>query len=156
MATPSLKEEIQDGLVSRLETIKASGGYDTDVIKVFSDKIPMAIQLDEYELPAILVVGGDDKPVHSHGCIAGVWEMELQLIHNLVDDDVMHRFVRDVNKAIYADSPVATRVDAWRAIHPNLYDVNLVAIDSDLNMIEANRFFIVHFLLHYRSKPYAL
>ena len=57
----SLKEQIQLGLVTRLQSITAANGYDTDVVNVYSDEIPMGLNLDEYELPAILVVGGDDK-----------------------------------------------------------------------------------------------
>lgn len=158
----SKKEEIQDNLVARLQTITAANGYDTDVKNVYSDKIPMGLNLDAHDMPAIFVVGGDDTIERTHRQFMTRWSIELQLLHGDVDDGTMHRFVRDIAKCIFANSPTAQRTEAWRGssasggIHESLFDVFLDTIDSDLNMIDANRFFIVHYVLRYKSSPYDL
>jgi hypothetical protein len=157
----SVRELIQEGLVTRLRSITAANGYDTDVISVFSDDVPMGLQLDEFQLPAIIVVGGDDKLQRSHQCVKGEWKMEIQLFHKLVPDSTMNRFVRDVAKAIFANSPTAQRNEAWRGpqpagFHESVYEVWLDTIDSDLGMIEANRFYIVHFVIRYETRPHNL
>lgn len=152
----SLTERLQAGFVSRLQTIKASNGYETDVQQVFSDEIPMGLDLDAFEMPAIFVIGGEDVAEMKQGCRHGHWKMELQLWHNQVSDAVMQRFVRDVYKAIYANSPTAERNNAFREIDPALYDVKPGVIRSDLNMIEANRCYWITMVLHYSSRLYDL
>ncbi len=152
----SLTERLQAGLVSRLESIKNSNGYETDLQKVFSDEIPMGLALDDFQMPAIFVIGGDDITEMKHQCRHGHWKMELQLWHNDVSDATMQRFVRDVYKAIFANSPTATINNAFRTIDPSLYDVDGGVIRSDLNMIEANRCYWITMTLHYSSKLYDL
>ena len=152
----SLKERIQAGLVTRLETIKAANGYDTDVLKVFADEIPMGLRLDEFELPAIFVISGVDEAEMKHQCRHGHWNMELQLWHNEVSDAIMQRFVRDVYKAVFAGNATATTNAAFRTIDPALYDITPGQIRPDLNMIEANRCYWITLVLHYNSKLYDL
>ncbi len=128
---------------------------------VFADEIPMSLDLDEYQLPAILVIGTHDKLERSHQWAKGNWEIEMQLIHGEVNDAVMHRFVRDVGKVMFADSPTAARNEAWRGpqpsgIHESVYNIWMQDIESDLNMIDANRFFIVNFLVQYQTRPHDL
>lgn len=158
---PSLREEIEQGLVQRLETIKAVNGYETDIANVFSDSIPMGLQLDEFELPAILVIAGDDQLERVQGCVRGNWNFELQLFHNDVTDSVMNRFVRDIGKAIFANSPTGQRTEAFRGpspggIHESVYDAWINNIESDLNMIEANRFYVLSLVLRYTTKIHNL
>jgi hypothetical protein len=121
----------------------------------------MGLDLDVWELPAILVITDDDKPIREHGCIRGRWEIELQLIHKQVPDSTMDQFVRDVCKAIFANSPTAQRVDAFKGpppagIHASVYNIGLLSIVTDLNMIEANRFYGVTLLVEYSTKLYNL
>lgn len=157
----SLRGEIQSGLVSRLESITAANGYETDVVKVFADEIPMGLSLDDYELPAILVIAGDDEMEYKTQWIHGTWGFELQLIHRLVPDSVMNCFARDVIKSISANSPTAARNEAWRGpfpegIHESVYDFRVQNIESDLGMIEANRFFCVNIMIRYQTRPHNL
>ena len=152
----SLREQIQNGFVTRLGTIKTSNGYETNVRNVFADDIPLGINLDDYDFPAILVVGGDVKLKRERNCLYANWEIEVQLFHSYVDDATMHRFVRDVAKAIFADSPTANRTEGFRTIHPEIYEIWLDRIDSDLNMIEANRFFCLYFVVAYKTHIYNL
>ena len=157
----SLKEDIQNGLVAKLQKITTANGYDTDVQNVYADDIPMGLDLYDSDLPAILLVGGDDEQERSMQWVKGLWNLEIQLIHKQVADGVMHRFVRDVAKAIFADSPTAQRNEAWRGpqpggIHESVYDIWQRNIESDLNMIEANRFFCVNYVLRYQTRPHNL
>lgn len=150
----SRKARIQQSLVTRLKTITNANGYDTDVKNVFSDEIPMGLDLDSYELPAVLVIAGPDKPKHEHQCIKGRWQIEVQLIHLPdVSDTVMLNFVRDVNKAVYANSPTVHRNDAWRTFDGQPTAIWILDLDTDLNMIDGNRFAGVTYLVEYHSTP---
>ena len=147
---------ITDGLAERLRKITTANGYGTNVKKVFIDDIPMGLDFDEFEMPAILVISGDDKAEMKHQCMYGSWHHELQLWHNRVSDAVMNEFVRDVYKAIYADSPTLQRNTAFKSIHPSIYDVKPLPILSDLNMIETNRCYIVNLSIEYTAKLWDL
>jgi hypothetical protein len=68
----------------------------------------------------------------------------------------MDQFVRDVHKVIWADSPTATRNDAWRGpaptgIHESVYSVRPLKTETDLNMIEANRLYMVHIEINFST-----
>jgi hypothetical protein len=140
--------------VDRIKTIKTANGYDTNVMNVFNDEIPMGLDLDEYELPAVLVIAGKDKVVHQHGELKGNWVIELQLIHiSTVSDSVMLDFTRDVHKAIYADSASVHRNDAWRVFNGQPTAVWILENDMDLNMIQGNRFAGISYLVQYHAKP---
>jgi len=150
----SRKEQIQQSLVDRLKTITAVNGYDTNVAQVYADEIPMGLDLEEYNLPAVLVIAGKDKIKHQLGCLKGNWFMELQLIHkSTVGDSEMLRFVRDVNKAVYANSPTLKRHDAWREFNGKPTAFWIVELDTDLNMIDANRFAGVTYMIEYHADP---
>lgn len=157
----SKKEEIQIGLIARLEKLTSANGYDTDVQNVFVEEIPMGLDLDEHQVPAILVVSGVDTLERSHQWVKGSWEFEFQLWHNEVTDAIMQRFVRDVAKVIFADSPTAVRNEAWRGaqpigIHESVYNVWQQEIIPDLNMLEANRCYICDYLIQYQTRPHDL
>jgi len=151
----SKRAEIQEALKARLETITSANGYVTAVQRVFMDNIPMGLDLDEHELPAILVIAGDDNLEHKVGCLHGRWTFELQLWHGEQPDAVMDQFVRDVHKAIYANSPTAKRRDAFR-IHTAVYKITTTAIATDLNMIDANRVYGVELLIEYSTQYWDL
>lgn len=153
---PSKKATMMNALATRLGTITTANGYDTNVAQVFHNEIPMGLDLDEHELPAIFVIGSDDSVEHKQQWVFGDWVVELQLLHKDVSDSTMHDFVRDIAKAIYANSPTAEKRDAWRSFHPSLYEVRLLEVEEDLNTIEANRFFVVKCLLRYQTSPYDL
>jgi hypothetical protein len=165
----STRSQIKQAIDAKLREIKTASGYQTDVSKVYSDesdgddKIPMGLQLDDHNLPAILSLAGDDTPGRenpgrglTHGCYYGNWELELQLWHREVTDEVMHTFVRDVYKALYAGAPAAQRNNAFKALHPKIYDVRPLSIEHDLNMIEANRCFTCFFLVQYTAELWNL
>lgn len=152
----SKKAQIMDALASKMATITSGNGYDTSVQKVFHNEIPMGLDLDSYELPAVFVIGGDDSVEHNLQWVDGNWQIEVQLLHNDVTDAVMHDFVRDVNKAVFAGSATGDATNAWRSLHPSITYIHLVGIEEDLNMIEANRFFIVKFLVKYKTQPHDL
>ena len=152
----STKTSIQDGLATRLGTIKTANGYTTNVSKIYVDTIPMGLDLETWELPAILVISDDDDPEIKQQCLHGHWKVELQLWHNLVADSVMHQFVRDVYKAIYADSPTAKRNDGFRGLHTSVFNMLPLSIESDLNMIDANRCYVCTFQIDYSANLYDL
>ena len=168
MAT-SKRSEIKQAIDAKLRTIKTSAGYQTDVAKVFSDesdgddKIPMGLELDDSQVPAILALSGDDTPGRTdpgkgltHGCYYGNWELELQLWHREVTDDIMHAFVRDVYKALYAGGATATKNNAFKSLHPQIYDLRPLSIEHDLNMIESNRCTTCFFVVQYTAKLWDL
>lgn len=155
----SVRDGIKTAIINKLKTIKTSVGYGTDVSKVygadsdsFEDNIPMGLDLEEFNLPAILVITGDDKPEMKQGCLYGHWHYELQLWHNDVSDEKMNVFVRDVYKCLFAGSSAAQRKNAFRSLHPNLHDITPAPIGSDLNMIDGNRCYIANFIIEYATQ----
>lgn len=156
MPAGSLKGQILEAVAARLAKVTVANGYATDVKKVYADKIPMGIQLNKYQLPAIFLLDGPDSIELEHSCIKGNWDLRLQLWHNEVGDTEMQQFVRDVMKVIYADSATAQRQDQFRAIHEKVHEFIPLSISPDLNMIEANRVAELSFLVRYRTKPFDL
>ena len=153
MAT-SRKGLIQQSLVDRIKTVTAANGYDTDIQKVFSDEIPMGLDLDEFELPAVLVISGKDTFDWQTQWIKGNWIIELQLIHlHSVGDSIMHNFVRDVVKSISANSPTLVKGDAWRIFDGKPTSVKPIETDTDLNMIDGNRFYSITYMVQYHTHP---
>lgn len=148
----SKKEQIQNSLAARLLTITTANGYDTNISKVFNNEIPMGMDLEQSEVPAILVIAGRDIPKHEHQWLKGNWEIELQLVHNAEETDAtMHRFVRDVNRAIYANSPTAIRRDAWREFDGKPSGWWIDDIVPDLFMIDANRCSVLNYIVSYHT-----
>jgi len=73
----------------------------------------------------------------------------------------MDQFVRDVSKAIYANSPTAKRNDGFRGptpggIHESVYSVRTLKLETDLNMIEANRLYMSHYEINFTTFLYDL
>jgi len=147
-----VRSDIEDGLAARLMTITAANGYGTDVVNVYYNKIPMGLRLEEYELPALLLIAGNDTIKRQSQCIYGSWQFYIQLIHTDVPDSVMFDFVRDVFKAIYSDSPTADKLDAFKTIHTSIYDIEPIVLEPDLNTIEANRFGLIEINVKYTTK----
>lgn len=156
----TIRGEIIDNLAARLENITTANGYSTNVVKVHHDIVPMSLELDESEVPAIFVMEGPDDVRQQHGCILGQWEVDLALVHlgEKTNND-MNRFVRDVYKCIFANSATAEVVHAVKGdppngIHKAITHISPLPIIPDLNMIEANRYYELSILIHYRTKPY--
>lgn len=150
------KSDIQKSIVNRLKTIKTSAGYAHSVEEVYVDDTPMGLDFDEFELPAIIVVSGDDTPEMKQKCWHGNWHLEIQIWNTKVTDEVMLEIVRDVYKAIFADSPTAQRNGAFRSLHPSIYKIRPLPIMSDLNMIESNRCYIVNLAVEYTTELWDL
>lgn len=151
-----VRADIAQGLADRLATITNANGYTTNVQRVYYDKIPMGLELEDHELPAILLIAGNDPIERQTVCVNGNWQFFIQMVHMEVTDAVMFEFSREVFKAIYADSPTAMRTDAFRTIDSNIYDIEPVIMEPDLNMINANRFGIIEINIRYRTKMYDL
>jgi hypothetical protein len=147
----AIRDDIEKGLTNRLKTITTANGYGTNVAKVYADDIPMGLDLDAHEMPAIFVLPSDEKHAMEHQQLVAEWNFELQLLQGDVSDSKMHQFVRDVYKCIWANSAVGGVNNAFKW-QPNITHVLPVGIETDLNMIEANRLWIVTIAVHYRSK----
>lgn len=149
----SRKENILSSLQTRLQSVTSANGYDTDIQNVFLDKIPLGLDLDEHELPGVLILDGKDTPKHQHQWLVGQWLIELQLIHLPDTSDAdMQRFVRDISKAIYADSATLQRNGEFRKIG-DATEWKIVLIEPDVNMMDANRFACVVFEVNYHCHP---
>lgn len=152
--TQSVKGLITTALRDRLTTITTANGYATNVQNVFFDKIPMGLNLQQHELPAIILIQGVDNQRTEIGCVIGDWEIELQLWHcEGVSDCEMNDFERDVYKAIYANSATKKTSQAYK-IHPSLVDISPSRVVPDLNMIDSNRVSMLFFNLEYRTPLY--
>ncbi len=144
--------DMAQGLAGRLESITSANGYQTNVKNVFYDDIPMGLELEPTQVPAILMIAGENLLNRKNfQCSDGKWSFLLQLIHGDVNDQVMFQFVGDIARAVYADSPVEAKFNKYRTIHPALTDCEMPRIEPDINMIEANRFAIVELVLSYKT-----
>jgi hypothetical protein len=148
----SVHGDIQNALAARLATITAANGYATNVLNVYHDEIPMGLDLNDYQLPAIFLLSNLTQLTTQFPKVIGRWQVNLQLWHTKVADSVMYDFVRDVYKAIYADSPTAQVNGSFRALHPKVVEVRPLSLATDLQMIEANRVFVLSFEVHYRTE----
>lgn len=152
----SLKADILASVKTRLTSISEANGYSLSPKEVYVDEIPMGIQLNEYQLPAILLMEGVDTPTTQHRRVDGLMNIIIQLWHNRVGDVIMSNYVRDCFKAIYANSPTAEKEDEFRTIHPKVVEFIPLRITPDLNMIEANRVTELSFNIRYSSRLYDL
>lgn len=152
----SVRAEILTNIAARLATVTAANGYGTDVKTVYFDKIPMGLDLNDYEMPAIFLLDRLDELNTQQAIIEGLWQFDLQLWNSEVGDVPMIQFVRDVFKALYADSATAQTNGAFRALHVNIVEIKPLSISSDLHMIEANRITIVTFAVRYRTKLFEM
>ena len=149
---------ILDSLKQRLETINTANGYDIQVKKVFLDEIPMGIQLEPTNLPAILIISAPAQYEHEHQWLKVSWLIELQLIHDdQTTDNEMHNFQRAVSKCIFANSPTIERNEGWRDIgaigSKKITSIELVDLEPDLHLIEANRLFCMRIMIKYHTSP---
>jgi hypothetical protein len=149
----SIKNDIKNAFITRLRTITSSNGYSTGVVSVYDDRLPMGINLETHEVPAIIAIAGEDKiEPRGQNRIYCEWMFYLQLIHGDVTDDIMFGFIGDVGKALFANSPTADRQDEFRTIHPSIYQMDIIEIEPDLNMIDANRFAVMAIRIKYVTK----
>lgn len=149
----SVKTQIQTDLKARLETIKTANGYPITVYNVYNDAIPLAMDLQEFEVPAILILNGKDTPKHEHQWIRGQWLIHLQLIHKkAASDEQMAIFKNSIYRAIYANSPTIERNGEFRKIGAST-QWHIVLEDPDLNMIDVNRMTEIVFEVQYHCHP---
>lgn len=148
----STRSEIQQAIANRLATITTANGYATDVKTVYSDKIPMGIELNSYQLPAIFLIGEEDNIKMEFPTAQHDWTLSIQLWHNEVDDVDLYNFERDVLKCIYANSPTAEVHGEFRGLHSKIVQIMPLQSLPDLHMIEANRIMILRFSIQFRTK----
>lgn len=153
----STRAQIMTAFATRLAKVTTANGYSTNVRKVFFDKIPMGLQMQDYELPAIFLLDKFDNLQLQIDRVEGRWEFALQLWHTGKQTDAtMHEFVADIMKTIYADSPTIQTHGAFRAIHNQIVEVIPLSVTGDLQMIDANRIYELRFVIVYRTKLYTM
>ena len=149
----SVKTDIQTALKARLATITTANGYPLTVHNVFNDALPLAMDLQEFEVPAILILNGKDTPKHEHQWIEGRWLMHLQLIHKkAASDEEMEIFANSVFRSIYADSPTVRKNGEFRRLG-KATQWHIVLVDPDVNMIDVNRMTEIVFEVQYHCHP---
>lgn len=152
----SIHGTIQNNIAARLATITAANGYNTNVLNVYHDEIPMGLDLNDYQLPAIFLIGNTTQLQTQFPKVVARWNFSLQLWHNKVADSVMYDFCRDILKALYANNATAQVNGAFRSLHDRIVEVKPLTISNDLQMIEANRVFVMTFEVQYRTELFDL
>ena len=147
-----------ESLKERLETVTTANGYDVDVKKVFLNEIPMGISLEPTDLPAILIISHDADYTRQTQWTQVKWMIELQLVDEEKRTDCdMHDYHRAVAKAIYANSPTIERNEGWRDIgaigSKKITSIDLLRLEPDLHLIEANRLFCARLMVEYHTSP---
>jgi hypothetical protein len=153
---PSLQADIAQALATRLASITEANGYDCDVKNVWADDMPLGLEMQPHDLPAIFVIDEGAQLSQDHGTLDVQRTFRLQLVHSRVPDSVMAEVVRAVAKAVFANSPTAQVQTEFRSIHPRVYQVRLIDAETDLNLLEANRIASLRLVVHYRTKPFDL
>lgn len=144
--------KIQTALVERLKTITTANGYESNIEKVYSDEIPMGLSLEEFELPALLVIAGEMGFKHQNKCLFVVSDFEIQIIaHPAKPDSYLWQIMKDISLAIYNDGPVGNRSDAWRTFDGKPTAVWLKHNLTDLNMIAGNRMYCFTIVIEYHA-----
>lgn len=147
-----LLSDIQIGLANRLATVTTANGYTTNIVNVLYDKIPMALELEDHELPAVLLLMSSLDIERKVGCNENTAKFEIQFVlPGTSSDSEMIQFASDIYKAIYSDDPVTTNINGIRTIHPAIFDIKSDNIEFDLNMIEANRFAMLNLQVMFRG-----
>ncbi len=152
----SKRAAIQDALVGRLESITAANGYDVTVQQVYADKIPMGLELEDFNMPAVFVL--DEGAAYEHDFkmmkVARSFRLQLVMREDATDSDVGD-VLRAIAKSIWANHATAEVMDAFR-FHELVYWVEMTEDETDLHMIESNRIATAKMIVHYRTKPYDL
>lgn len=152
----SVASQIGQALKARLETITALAGYPVPLKKVFFDKIPMGLELSDAQLPVAFLLDDGASYSHQHSRLDVARAFRIQLVNvESASDETMSEMIREVAKAVYANSPTATVEGAFR-FHERVVWVELSDDESDLHMIEANRIAALRLIVHYRTRPYDL
>ena len=153
----SLRKEILYAFAERLRTITVANGYPLDLGTVFGvdKKTPLSLNLEPHEMPAIIVIDEVDDPQDEKGMVDSAWAVRLQLIDSGEKmDGEMLDLCEIVGRCLISNSFTAEVIDGWRSMHPRIYRLQRGRIDSDLNMIEANRIYSMQWTIHYRAKQF--
>jgi hypothetical protein len=156
MTARSLRSAIGLALKARLESITTANGYPAEAKTVWYDKIPMGLELEAHQMPALFLLdeGADIQHVQQQVDIARSFRVQIIAEDTATDED-LEEVVRLVAKAVWANHPTATVDDQYR-FHPRVYQVSMASDETDLHMIDANRIATVRMIVHYRTKPYDL
>lgn len=153
----SVRSAIGQAVKARIQTISAVNGWGLPVKGVYYDKIPMGLELGPEDLPAIFVLDAGADITHEHHLVQVELAFRLQLVDiDEATDDRINEMIRQIAKAFYADSPTAERTDAFRSLHPKVWQLTMVRDETDLHMIDANRIATMTLIVHYRTSPYDL
>lgn len=156
-ASPSILAQVGQSIVDRVATVKTVNGYPRTIRKVFYDQMPMGLELQPHEMPAILVIDEGARTNHDKLRLDIEQTFRLQLILERDEaDEKIYEMIRSVIKAIYANSPNAERIDGFRALHEKIVEIKLLDYQTDLHMIESNRIATLRFSVHYRTKLFDL
>jgi hypothetical protein len=155
MTYASTRTQILYALRDRLALVKTSNGWPVTVNSIFVDEIPMGLDLEPHQLPALIVMDDNDMFRHEHQALDCAWKIEIQLVLEKCPDSTVHELARNILKAIFAGTPTGETNGGFR-FHPAVTWVELQAMHSDLHMIEANRMASIDLVIHYRTKPWNL
>jgi hypothetical protein len=152
----SVRSAVGIALRDRLKKITTANGYTSNIKKVFYDKIPLGLELESSDMPALFLLDDGATSQHLHGVIEIARAFRIQIVDDEESsDEVMNEHIRNVGKVVWADSPTAETQDQYR-FHERVYQVEMDGDETDLHMIEGNRIASVQMIVHYRTRPYDL
>jgi len=153
--SPSIRAQVGVALADRLASITTANGYQYTVKSVFQDKMPMGLDLEEKDLPAILIIDEGGIPEHIQQVVHWARSYRLQIVDGEVPDTKLAELMRAIGKAVFANHPTADLTSEFR-FHERVYQVEFGPDETDLFMIEANRIATMQLVVHYRTKPFDL
>lgn len=147
----SLTGDVVGALATRLRTITLANNYPVELKKVFDGRMPMSMDLQKHEMPAVLIFLGPNEFKREQGMVNNFLKVNLEIVAPQVADDLMHQYVRMLGKCIFANSPTGKTNSDFR-FHPSVVECWIESVNTDFNMIEGNRIWEVVLMIHYRSR----
>lgn len=147
---------IIEALKDQLATISTTIGYSVTVRRIIYSIAEMTLNTPETDLPLIEIVSEEDSYNHE-GASASYWS-ELTVILFLVapkewTDGMMEDFKSDIIKCLFGGSANATG-NSGITLGGVVQSINLLNCRGDLNLVEANRTYVMRLRLTSLRKTY--
>lgn len=137
-----------EALATRLRTLTLANGYDHDMKRVITDSSEMGINLPETDLPTVEIV--NDITPYEHMASSSYWAEQHVILFIVAPkswtDGQMEDLLADIKKCLYGGSASASG-NTGITLDGAVQSIHLVQSAGDLNLIEANRTYVLKIIL---------
>lgn len=151
----SIGADILTALKERLDTVKIANGYDLDIATVRLDKSEPTLNTPSNELPLVEIINESEKYIHGasslYECVTSV--ILYMVAEKAWTDSQMEDFKSNIRRALFGGAPHAGANNGV-TLNGKVTRIALVDSKSDLNMIDANRIYLMTITLHSHRRTY--